>query len=51
MALSDICYADRARAAGLNVYKVCEADADGNIRTETVTPSNPTFNAYSIAKA
>lgn len=51
MPLSGISYTSNARAANLNVYTVAEADAEGNIRTEVVTPNNPTFNCYSIAKA
>ena len=51
MALTDISYTERVRAAHLNLYTLVEADAGGASRTEVVTPSNPTFNCYSIAKA
>ena len=51
MALSDIDYAARARAAGLNVYMIAEGDRDYHIRTQTVNPANPCCNGYSIAKA
>ncbi len=51
MALSDIDYAARARAAGLNVYMIAEGDRDYHIRTQVVNPANPCCNGYSIAKA
>ena len=51
MALTDINYSERVRAAHLNLYTLAEADAEGASRTEVVIPSNPTFNCYSIAKA
>lgn len=51
MALTDIAYDVRAKDAGLNVYFIAEADADGNSRLLKNVPANPTCNAYSIAKA
>ena len=51
MALTDISYDIRAKDAGLNVYSIAEADADGNCRLLCPVPANPIFNCYSIAKA
>ena len=51
MSLTDIAYDVRAKEAGLNVYSIAEADADGNCRILNPIPANPTFNCYSIAKA
>jgi CubicO group peptidase (beta-lactamase class C family) len=49
--LTGIDYAARAKEAGLNVYFVAEGDRDGAIRSQVVTPANPTCNCYSVAKA
>lgn len=51
MSLTQTDYAARVKEAGLNVYTVAEADADGNCRVDVVIPANPMFNNYSIAKA
>ena len=35
----------------VNTYFICEADNEFNIQKETVVPSNPNCNCYSVAKA
>lgn len=51
MSYTGIDFAERAHAAGINLYFVAEGDREGNIERRVITPANPCCNCYSIAKA
>ena len=44
-------YKQKAIDKNLNIYFICEADKDYNIKKEVVNNANPTCNCYSVAKA
>lgn len=44
-------YKQNAIDKNLNIYFICEADKNYNIKKEVVNKANPTCNCYSVAKA
>lgn len=49
--MENISFKERLLEKKLNVYFVSQGDKDYNITKETIVPSNPNCNCYSVAKA